>query len=57
MSIIIDILAVFGAIMIGVGVFLQFGIGYALITGGAIMIVFALISAFVNRGSNAIHVE
>lgn len=50
MSYLIDFLCVLGAIILSIGVFLQFGLGFALIVFGAIMIKFALISAYVNRG-------
>lgn len=50
MKYVIDILCVLGAIILSIGVFLEFGLGFSLIVFGAFMIKFALISAYVNRG-------
>ena len=51
MKYVIDFLAVLGVIFVSTGVFIQFGIGYALIVLGALVLKLALISAYINQNA------
>jgi hypothetical protein len=52
MNIAIDLMAIIGGILISVGVFLQFGLAFALIAGGALLIILAMRAANVNGDVN-----
>ena len=52
MKIAIDVLAIIGGMLIVAGVFLQFGLAVALMTGGALLIILALRAAKVQEESN-----
>ena len=52
MSVAIDLMAIIGGILISVGVFLQFGLAFALIAGGALLILLAMRAANVNGDVN-----
>ena len=52
MSVAIDLMAIIGGILISVGVFLQFGLAFALIAGGALLIILAMRAANVNGDVN-----
>lgn len=45
MRLAIDFMAILGGLLISGGVFKEFGTGYALISGGAFLFVFALLAA------------
>ena len=57
MRYLIDLSYILGIICCSLGVFLEFGIGYALICFGVCMIKFALISSYVHRADNVFNDE
>ena len=52
MTWLIDVLAAIGGLLVCAGVFLQFGLGFSLMSGGLLLIAFALKAAKVQEGLN-----
>lgn len=48
MKLLIDAIAITGGLCVAAGVYLQFGPGFALITGGALLVALAVVAARVN---------
>lgn len=57
MSWMIDVIAFIGGCLVVAGFFLKFGLAYSLITGGLLLIAFALRAASVQEGKNVSNIE